>query len=1319
MNRSAGLPAREIADKNVRTPNRGAPAPALRLATRPLAALFSLLILHFAFAADAVAADAAIPTAYRPLVQAVTAMPWRAAIGKTTSTFTFHPDFTYTENYWGKDKTGTWKIATTASITALTPEGNALTFHLERKNTRLRRNDNIIWQRLDQDPVFRAATATSWTAQIGKNTSTFTFHPDGAYTENWLGKDKRGTWSLTAPNALTARTPEGGALIFTHDPKTPAKLNRGKLPYTAIPLAATPAPIAPDLASGRASVNAPASTPSPVAPGLASGRATITGRVLNAATGMYLKSAEVRLAGTNHYVYSEDGGSYSITVPAGEATLTASYTSVRSATVTLNLAPGATATADFELQALVLDSRTRADAHAAAAGTSVAGDIVLLDRFVVSEERSGQAKAIQEQKAAPNAITIIATDNFGDITQGNVGEFLKYMPGITLDNDDGEAYAVRVNGLDPKYSSFSLDGIQLASGASNANRAVTFTQISITGIESIEFNQTLTASMEAGSGAGAFNMRSKYAFNLKKPVLRFQFGLDGTTDGIEIGRAYLPDDRKHDRTFPGGQVNYGASFLKNRLGVEASASRYVTYYLNQGHETHYAYRIPDADLNPGYDFTDEPEILRLNWSDRPRIMTRTAANLSLDFKFTQHTTLSLRTSYTITDNDYYHLYYNLLAQDDSSTSDNYTGPAPWVRPESDLIHWYVDPTSPTSAHTTLYTGNSLRLVHDENYLVSPRITYKKGPTQIELRGGYSDSRRKYSDGEEGYFQAITDRVNGIGWTATRSSPSSPAWTLTQTAGTDWSQPQNWNRGFNQWYGVTTRPSRLSDKMASLYLDLTRAFRVLNHPVTFKTGLAHRRRTFHWDEQNQRMNYLGPNDRQVENPIPVTQNYIFDLDLKGRSGNIPDQGWRVDDNHTLWSIYQAHPEWFAQDELTNYRNALINRRDLKEKISGAYIEATSRFNRLQLNAGIRAERTETEALVMRMKPFEQIDAERATATPEQIATGMFDYSVNAENGKSMTYTTGVDNQYHNGRLFPRTRSYTNVFLSGGAKYDLSRNLRGQLSASQSIIRPDFGNLAAVPNWNGISDTIWVPNPRLKPEKLTKIYAGLHWYLNPAGKLSASATRLYITDKQISPIDITEEQADRQTGYSLREAVNLDGAIADVIRYRSVINAPGTRHIDEFTLEYDQQLTFLPGVLKGLAVFGSFSYRTFKGQPDLQTQRENDREKINFKPRQAAGGIKYRYGLFNLYIRAAWEDDRLADVNIPVAYRRWVQNDYVYRKDRLTIDLSGGLKLNRNLELAFSIRNLTNEADIWYSDTKSRLMRYNIYGTTWNLSLKGSY
>ena len=42
--------------------------------------------------------------------------------------------------------------------------------------------------------------------------------------------------------------------------------------------------------------------------------------------------------------------------------------------------------------------------------------------------------------------TVVAADNFGDIAEGNVGEFLKFMPGITLDYVETDTRAARMGG---------------------------------------------------------------------------------------------------------------------------------------------------------------------------------------------------------------------------------------------------------------------------------------------------------------------------------------------------------------------------------------------------------------------------------------------------------------------------------------------------------------------------------------------------------------------------------------------------------------------------------------------------------------------------------------------------------------------------------------------------------------------------------------------------------------------------------------------------------------------------------------------------------
>ena len=71
----------------------------------------------------------------------------------------------------------------------------------------------------------------------------------------------------------------------------------------------------------------------------------------------------------------------------------------------------------------------------------VGASVVKLDQFVVSSEREGNAKAIMEQRNSMNITNSVASDVFGDVAEGNVGEFLKHMPGIELDHARAEDVA--------------------------------------------------------------------------------------------------------------------------------------------------------------------------------------------------------------------------------------------------------------------------------------------------------------------------------------------------------------------------------------------------------------------------------------------------------------------------------------------------------------------------------------------------------------------------------------------------------------------------------------------------------------------------------------------------------------------------------------------------------------------------------------------------------------------------------------------------------------------------------------------------------------
>jgi TonB-dependent receptor len=1064
---------------------------------------------------------------------------------------------------------------------------------------------------------------------------------------------------------------------------------------------------------------------------------TITGRVSDAVANAYLNNAEIRVAGTNIMALSRDDGTYSIDAPvspSGSVTITVNYANNRPETRTIEISPGGPNVLDFVLQPAITVPLTAADM-----------DIIQLERFTVTDERIGQAKMLMEQRAADNIKTIISTDHFGELTQGSVGEFMKYMPGITLDTDDeGELSFVRVGGLDPKYAGFSMDGITLASANEGMNRANHFNQMSITAIESIEFNQTLLARMPANTPAGKFELKTRYAFNRKRPEISFDLGFDGTGNTIELGRSYMPDNKKHMRTYLGGRVGYGGAFFKRRLGIEASVSRYQNYRNDQRHEIQYSYLVPGAKENEGITFVERngrlealegPTIQRLNWLDGPRIRTSQAASLSVDYKITPNLIFAVRSNYTFNENEYFNVHYSLLAQNqDGDFTTNANAPTPSADPSSTLTRWVVNPTGPgntPSTETALTETADFRITRSTNYLVSPRLNYKKGNLEIDFKSAYSYSQSEFRDGENGRFRTAANRLGGLGWIAERSSTDSPTWHITQNAGTLWTEPQNISRVANYSMGIyNDDPHSIKNEQISGSLDFTYAASIFGHPVTLRAGGSYLESDY--TRRYSRKNYIliGKEGLQLASTYPFADNYIFTMDLGGKAGNINEQSWPVIDQDTLWAWHEEHPEWFIENTTGNLRNAFVGRNDLTERIEAVYAEATTRAGRFSFNLGVRAERTEVDVLFTRMLSEQEIEVAKHFGTPEQIATGMFDNTT--YEGSLFQYKYGVREE--------RSNNYDNLFLSGGLKYDFTQNLRFQLSASQAILRPDYGNLSGTVNYPTYYPTsLWIPNGKLKPEKTTKFYVGLQYYLTPSGIIELSVYRLDILDMQIPNMQINEAQAENQLGYSLNDA--LKSVMEEVgeeydeeevqeyvhknmrpIVYRSTINASGgARVVYGYTVRYDQQLTFLPGILKGLSLFGSFTTATLKNA-------EMDEEKIGRASKSANGGIRYRLGRFNVRLSGVWNDDALKSITRPVeadpgdppyTSRRWVLDDYQYQKARFTVDLSGGFRLNKNLELVFSIRNLTQEPIIYYSKVPGRLSRYSVPDTIWNFSIRGKY
>ncbi|RAK52742.1 outer membrane beta-barrel protein [Phenylobacterium deserti] len=969
----------------------------------------------------------------------------------------------------------------------------------------------------------------------------------------------------------------------------------------------------------------------------ANGRGAVTGRVLNPVTGDYVRNAEVRVDGAAA-VLTDEGGAFRLSgVPAGAVTVTVKYTGMQDAVATAQVEPGGVAHLDVQLRPL---------AYAA----DGAGEV---EALTIVARRQGQAAAIMERRASLNAKNVVAADNYGALTMGDVGEFMKQMPGISLDYTEVDATAVRIGGLDPKYSTFTVDGARLATATSNNNagRQNSFEQMSITGIESIELNNTLTASMDADAPGGSINLRSKYAFQRSGREVRFQAGAVGTSDS-GLSRAYFPDDRKHSRIFPSGQIGYADVFLGGRLGVAFNASYNANYVQQDRVQVDWSY-LPGGRVLP----------YQVMWRPGPKFTHREAANLSADYRITDELTLSLRSTYSFYDVEYFNQYTYLIFGSATATQ---------ATADSTPTHIVVNPNG---TNTRLHTQYSHRYAGTPSYLIAPRLEYKGETFEAALRTSYSSSEFNFRDNSKGFFQRTDSYLTRIGFTLDRASEDSRAWVLQQTAGRPWGDPTSFNRDDDIGNNIRTSESDAQNSMLTGNLDLKKRLNIGEVPVTLLAGVGARRNAWKTNEGSYRQfQYVGPTgdltQRAPEAVIPWTRNYDFSIHGFD-AGNMNAQNWRADSNYAVYDIYQAHPEYFVPDTVGNLKRLLDNNKRIEERVEAAYLEGQTRLGRAAFDLGLRYERTRTEARVADIRPAREVTAA----------------------GLSTSTVQGLLYQYRNGTYSARKGEYADWFLSGGVKYDFSRRLVGQLAFSQSILRPDYGNLGGVVSVDDNNLIVSVPNPELKPEHSTKYYASLQYYLEPSGIVALSYYVLDMKDMQVTGLTVDPAEV----GYSAEDYAGYT--------FRSAQNAPGVSTNKGLTFEYDQQLTFLPGALRGLGLRGSI------------TRVDPDGERVNLPKTAANWGVRYSYGPFDIQLTGNRQSKyRTSGLNnTPTT----ANNGILYHAPREMWNISASYRLNDRFDVMLAGRNIFNAPDVIYSNVSTRLQQYSIYGSMWNVGVKGVF
>ncbi len=640
----------------------------------------------------------------------------------------------------------------------------------------------------------------------------------------------------------------------------------------------------------------------------------VIGQVSNAATRSFLHGAQVTVQGTTIQTLTDREGRYELTVPPGPITLVASYTGLEEQSARIELPEAGTATRNFQLEA----------------------EVYKLEAFTVSGPREGGAAAITRQRVAPNVKTVVASDSFGNVADGNIGELLQQLPGVTALYVGDVVRSVQIRGIDGALNSVTLDGDRLASSNSaGLGRVFEFEQASLNLIETIEVTKAPTPDMDADSIGGNANIVTKSAFNnARTHFTTYSIG------GIYRPKYYTRSDNfvrePLDNVSPSLNFTHTSKLGSNqRLGLALTG----TYHSQPGGDT--------AALFNYQPTLAEPYFVTTANAPRPAgaPQTRYSGGLRVDYKLSDQTTLTFNTSY-----GWFH-----ATNDTRGNQLTTTNSAANFVPGYTSFFQEVIGNANSSSQVTLSTDDKTGRTY--NFAVSARQQFRG--LELDYGASLSNSRTyyDYKPGSGRYFQSrpkglITYRLNGVGWILDRRQ--NVKWPIiTQTTGPDIYDLNS--------YGslLLTQLDRFGeDEVQTLRFNLKKTLDSLPVPFDIKAGANLREQGRFTVNHSRRYNFTGLDG--VQNTADDRLGQFLDTTPKWTDS---DEGYR----HPAWASpfaiarHQAdNPGQWREDTAFAVTSNLSNDRKITETVTAAYLMGETRLGHLTILGGARMEETKTEA-----------------------------------------------------------------------------------------------------------------------------------------------------------------------------------------------------------------------------------------------------------------------------------------------------------------------------------------------------------------------
>lgn len=1036
------------------------------------------------------------------------------------------------------------------------------------------------------------------------------------------------------------------------------------------------------------------------------GTGSIEGRVFDTRRAQYLETARITIEGSKQETFTDATGQYRLTgVPAGKVTLKIFYTGRGSLTEVMSLAPGETVQRDI----------TFAGEAAPAKGNAPGDDTIKLGAFTVasSKEMDGSSLAINEQRFARNITNVVSADEFGTISDGSVGEFMKFLPGITSDYTGGDARRFSISGVPAGNVPISMGGFDMASASgAGTTRAVELDQVSINSVSRVEVNKTPTPEQPGSALAGSVNFVPRSAFERNKPS--FNYSVSFLLKDAE--RAFLretPGPGWGEKTYkihPGFDVSAVVPVNKNfGFTVSAGYSMQYTPQSNQATQWRGAAAVTNAaaTASTGLPDTtpDKPYLTNYSWRDSGKDTTRYSFATTIDWRFAPRDRLSFGFSYAYLREHFATRTQNIII--------NRVAPGDW----GPTFTRGVASTFPTTG--TAINAGQIELVNNGRIrpgrTLMPSLTWRHdGPLwKIESGFSYSTSRIHYQDIDDGAFNSFIGRRTNVTIRFDDIFYLRPGnFTVTDPAGNK-VDPSNLSS-----YSIVSANSirqKAYETRRQAYGNIRRDFYVRDIPITLKSGfdvrtvLRDRRGT-----SGELYNYVGADGRA--STTPTTQAGLINDDSplpfldEVYSTRVPDFGLPKQqqvDNGKLWQGYRANPTHWTRSPTADYTNETNNSNRVLEIISSGYFRADAAFfrNRLKITTGVRAEQTNINAQGVLNDPtlnFQRDAAgnviKAANGTPLQIINSTTD-------ALGALKLTLVD------RGFTAKKEFLRLFPSFNANYNLTENLIVRGAYYQTVGRPEFTNYVSgvtLPNTENLpsaNNRIVLGNVNLKAWQAESYVVRLEYYFATGGQISIGG---FIRDYANAFVaTVTQPTAEFLATYALDPDVYGEYDVA------TNYNNPANVRMHGWEFDYQQPLTFLPNWARGMRFFFNAS---------SQRAKESYDQFLDMNPFVANYGLSITRPKWNLRIN---ENYRGVQRRAAVTGRSIEPGTYNYRTKRLYIDISGEYFITRRLGFFVALRNFngaTEDQKTYGPNTPTYAkfrQRDDYGGSLWTTGLKGSF